>query len=105
MSERCLEGTIIKRDIAIARNAASCREGTGKKCGQLSLLLPSNFLPVHPIGKAYPKPIGKDTKAMQQAPGAQSRAGKEREWKWDNEAPGNDQQPAHVAIILIHFQP
>lgn len=79
MGKQCLEGTIIRRDTVTARNTEQHREGTGKKRGQVSLLLPSNFLTGPPIGKAYPKLVGKETGVIQQAPGAEKRAEKKRE--------------------------
>lgn len=58
MKVRLPSESVIMKDTATARNTGWCSEGAGKKHGQLSLLLPSNFLPM---------PAGQETRVMQSA--------------------------------------
>ena len=96
------------RDTGTTRNPAWCREGAGKKRGQLSLLWPSDFLPVHLIGKPYPKPCGKETRVIQSAEVQLLgyRVGQRRTGGVCGvPRRKNNQPPALVAITVIQFRP
>lgn len=85
--------------------------GAGKEQGRNtanSLFWPSDFLPVHLIGKPYPKPAGKETRVIQSAEVQLLgyRVGQRKTGGVRGVSRGkNNQPPALVAITVIQFRP